>query len=112
MQREYLALCCMMQRGDLTPRYTKQREDFCKNHQLDSSLHHAAARFDSPLHNAAERFDSPLHDAAGSQISSQVLQEFETQFEKNLGYESGSKAGTFDDKKGGEKSCATVPLTF
>jgi hypothetical protein len=29
---------------------------------------------------------------------------------KNSGYDSGSKVGTFDEKKGGGKSHATVPL--
>jgi hypothetical protein len=29
---------------------------------------------------------------------------------KKLGYESGSKVGAFDEKKGGGKSHATVPL--
>jgi hypothetical protein len=37
-------------------------------------------------------FDSPLHHAAGSQTSNS------NKFEKNLGYESGPKMDTFDEK--------------
>ncbi len=70
-----------------------QREDFYNNHWLDSLLNHTAERFDSPLQNAAARFDSPLHNAA------ERLHEFESKFEKNLGYESGSKVCTFEEKK-------------
>jgi hypothetical protein len=33
-----------------------------------------------------------------------------TNSKKHLGYESGSKLGTLDEKNGGEKSHATVPL--
>ncbi len=54
---------------------------------------------DSPLHDAAERFDSLLHDAAGSQTLNVITPQFETKFEKKLGYESGSKVGTSDEKK-------------
>ncbi len=39
------------------------------------------------------------------------LHEFENKSEKNVGYDSGSKVGTFDEtKNGGGKSRATVPL--
>ncbi len=54
----------MTQRGDLNFCCIMQREDFCKNHQLDS-----------PLHNAAERCDSLLH-AAGSQTSIKITPRF------------------------------------
>jgi hypothetical protein len=47
-------------------------------------LQNAVARFDFLLHNAAQRFDSPLYDAVGNQTT----------------------------KKGGLKSCATVPTQF
>jgi hypothetical protein len=36
------------------------------------------------------------------------LHEVETKFEKNLGFESGSKGSTFDGKNGGGKSPTTV----
>jgi hypothetical protein len=47
----------------------------------------------------------------GVKLQIRKLHEFESKFEKNLGYESGSKVGTFDGKKiGGGQSHATVPL--
>jgi hypothetical protein len=47
----------------------------------------------------------------GVKLQIQKLHEFESKFEKNLGYEPGSKVGTFDEKKiGGGQSHATVPL--
>jgi hypothetical protein len=139
-----------MQRGDLTPLYMTQREDFCKNYWHDSLLHHAEERFYSPLQNAVVRFDSPLHDAAGrflqklltwlaaascsgeillpaakcsgeiwlpaascsgdSNFNSDNSMNFKPNLKKTLGYESGSKVGTFYAKKQSWKSRATVPL--
>jgi hypothetical protein len=104
----------------LTPCCIMQREDFCNNHWLYSPLHHTAerfgsplqnatARFDSPLHTAAERFDSPLHYAARSQTLILITPRIWKKIRKNLGYESGSKVCSFDEKKGG-KYHATVPL--
>jgi hypothetical protein len=40
-----------------------------------------------------------MHYAAGSQTSNSNNCEFETKFVKNLGYESGPKMDTFDEKK-------------
>jgi hypothetical protein len=61
-------------------------------------LQYAAARFDSLLHNATERYASLLHHAAGSKTSILKAPRIETKFEKNLGYESASMVGTFDEK--------------
>jgi hypothetical protein len=61
-----------MQQEDLIPRFMTQRQDFCKNHKLDSPLHHSAARFHSLLQYAAARFDSPLHNAAESNFNSNI----------------------------------------
>jgi hypothetical protein len=46
----------------------------------------------------------------GDKLQFKYLHEFESKFEKNLGCESGSKVGTFDEKNVGGKSRATVPL--
>ncbi len=91
----------------MTPRCIMQREDFYHNHGLDYPLHHTAERFDSLLQNAAERFDSSLHNAAGSQTLILITPRIRQQIRK---FESGSKVGTFDEKNGGGKSHATVPL--
>jgi hypothetical protein len=39
------------------------------------------------------------------------LTNLKANLKKNLGYESGSKMGTIDEKTGGGKSHATVPLS-
>jgi hypothetical protein len=65
-------------------RYNVQLGDCCKNHWLDSPLHHAVERFDSLTQNVAERFDSPRRDAAERSDS---LHEFETKIVELLGYE-------------------------
>jgi hypothetical protein len=104
-----------------------------------SLLHDAAGSHGSPLHYAAARFVSPLHDAAGSHVSllhnaavrfhqkimdwlpaawcsgesnsnSNNSANLKSTSKENLGYESGSKVCSFDEKNGGEKSHATVPL--
>jgi hypothetical protein len=48
----------------------------------------------------------------GVKLQLQKFHEFETKFEKHLGYESGSKVGTFDEQNRGGKYRATVPLQY
>ncbi len=74
--------------------------------KFDSPLHHTAERFDSPLQNTAARFDSPLNNAVErlwcsweSNFHSNNSTNLKANSKKNLGYESGSKVGTFDEKK-------------
>ncbi len=72
-----------MQQSDLTPLCKMQRRDF----------------------------DFPLHHAAGSQILIQITPRIFNQIWKNWGYESGFKVGTSEEKNGGGKYRATVPVS-
>ncbi len=53
---------------------------------------------------------SPLHPVAESQTWILITPRIWKQIRKKLRYESGSKVRSFDEKNGGGKSHATVPL--
>jgi hypothetical protein len=56
-------------------------------------------RFDSPLHHAAVRCNSPLHMYCSRESNFYLNYFMNLKPNQILGYDSGAKVGTFDEKK-------------